>query len=550
MAIKKQVMSKEKQERLLEVSKETLSLVRKKLSMSFNRVLVVRPTGFGKSYMLANLTTTVGEKGDLIYKRCLYIYPTDIIKEDVMRTYASDEKYEADMQKYDLKPRGIKGDNRRGMLNDCTDFLSYSWLTNRANAIKCKEETKRQLTDKLKGYDLIMLDECHRVGADGFQEAFKLFKGCIGSSTHLIGVTATPDRLDEADIVDVFGKKNQIEKYELEDAIKDGLLSKFDYVYAISDVDEYIDSCVETLNKLRIEDGALELTGYEEEEILERVDKCNLENVLKDRLILPIKDGEMEEHVGESNYAKFIVFMNNREEIHNKADEVYQEFKSAYPTMKINAHVVITKVAYDRDYVINEEVIRVSDTNELGDIEETENNIDLIFCVDKLNMGYHVESITGVVLYGDTSSGIKYNQQIGRCFSVKSCNKPIIIHMVHKFEKSPSLRLVNDKFKGVKVDLPSRLSKHCVDMFDYTFDVCNQAKKVLNKEYKHEDKIMFLYTKRGMSAIDICKSAGGIKLDTIVKVLVNNKIKLNDLKEILENKCLLSAELIEVLEVR
>jgi len=547
--IVEQKISTEKEAKLLKISENTLSLVRQKFNSGFNKVLVVRPTGFGKSYMLANLTSTLDDQGQLKYKKCLYIYPTDVIKEDVLRTYASDNKYSKSKKEYNLATReeASEQDTRRGILNDNTDFLSYNWLTNRANDIKNGDMTKKQLRDKIKEYDLIMLDECHRVGAEGFRNAFEIFKSCLESNINLVGVTATPDRLDEENIRDIFGERNQIKRYELKDAIKDGLLQKFDYVYAINNSENYIKSAIKELNKIREHNGDNDITESEIRELREFISSHNnMSSILKKIIKLPLSDDEndSEVHVGYNNYAKFIVFMNNRNHIHNQADNVFKWFKQAYPTMDIRNHVIITKISDDTPYIINNKTVKVKDTNELDSLVPRDNTIDLIFCVDKLTMGYHVESITGVVLMANTESAIKYNQQIGRCFSVRSNNKPVIFHIVDNFLDSPSLVEVDKSFKGKKIDLPMKLDKQCVDLYDFTKEFCKQASKIVNQDYTKIDKIVWLYNVRHMSAVDIAKTSGA-KLDTIVKILLNNRINLVDKNEILKHKNLLSAEVIK-----
>lgn len=547
MAIYKQEISKDKEKRLLEISKETLEMVKGKLSNRRNRVLAVRPTGFGKSYMLAGLTTSKDEDGNLKYKKCLYIYPTDVIKEDVIRTYASDTKFNESAKRYGWTNTARKHDNRIGMLNDNTDFYSYNYLTNRANDVANGDMKKKDMREFIKQYDLIMLDECHRVGAEGFQDAFELFESCIGSDTHLVGVTATPDRYDEENIKKVFGEKNQIESFTLKDAIREGLLEKFDYIYVPSESESYMQSCIDEVSKLREQYGNSKLHYHEIGELKKEAGRNGVVKALKENLKLPIKDGETEEHVGKSNYAKFVVFMNNRQQIHSESEMVVNWFKQAYPTMNIRVNIIITKVKTDTEYKINGEVIEIVDTTELSNLDMEDNTIDIIFCVDKLNMGYHVESITGVILMGNTESAIKYNQQIGRCFSVRSMNKPIIIDVVSEFINNPSIAKVDVSLKGKKVDLPALLDKTCVDMKDYTLSLSEKANKLIKQDYNNVDKVIWLYTYRHMSSIDICKTLN-IKLDTIVKILFNNGVKLVDKKNILEHKDLLSEELIKYIE--
>lgn len=492
--------------------------------------------------MLAGLTTSKDETGKQRYKKCLYIYPTDVIKEDVIRTYASDTKFKECAKQYGWGDTKRKTDERAGMLNDNTDFYSYNYLTNRANDVANGDMKKKDIREFIRQYDLIMLDECHRVGAEGFQDAFELFESCINKDTHLVGVTATPDRYDEENIKNVFGEKNQIDSFTLKDAIHEGLLEKFDYIYVASESEQYMESCIDELNKLRESYGNTQLTYAEIGELKERIKANTVSKALTDNLKLPIQDGEEEPHIGKSNYAKFVIFMNNRQHIHSESEMVVNWFKQAYPTMSIRINIIITKIKGDTKYIINGNEVEIADTTELSNLSMEDNTIDLIFCVDKLNMGYHVESITGVILMGNTESAIKYNQQIGRCFSVRSMNKPIIIDIVSDFTRNPSIVKVDKSLKGKKVDLPARLDKTCVDMKDYTIELSEFANKMINQSYDNKDKVVWLYTHRNMQCTDICKTLG-IKLDTIVKILINAKISLKDTSNILSHSELLSEEL-------
>lgn len=544
-------ISKEKEARLLEISKQTLKEVQDRFFNGYNRVLVVRPTGFGKSYMLAGLTSTLD--GDKIrYKKCLYIYPTEVIRDDVIRTYASDDKFKASCKQYKWKSKGRKIDERTGMLNSNTDFYAYNYLTNRANDIKNGDMTKSQFRDFIRQYDLIMLDECHRVGADGFQDAFEIFKSCISMNTNLVGVTATPYRLDDMAITEVFGQKNQISRYTLSDAIKEGLLSKFDYIYAVSDNNAYLESALQTIGELRGRRGRNKVSINEMEELEECMHMSSVGKVLKNHLKLPIQQGETEEHTGSNNYAKFVVFMNNRMQIHDYANTVSGWFNEAYPTMNIRNHVVISRRVGDTPYIIQEQEVKVENTDELGDIDITNNTIDLIFCVDKLNMGYHVESITGVILIGNTESASKYNQQIGRCFSVRSDNKPIIIDIIHKFEMSPSVQkwaeFKKKEGKGIKLNLPDILNKNCVDTYDYTDKIVELARKIIDNKFDKQESICWMYTNRHMPATVIATSLG-IALDTVLKVLLNNKLEIVDIEEVATHKDSLTDKVIERLGI-
>lgn len=70
-------------------------------------------------------------------------------------------------------------------------------------------------------FRLIVIDECHHATSDSYQRILKHFKAG-GRPVHRVGVTATPDRNDEAKIADVFATK----AYEMDiwEAIKSGFL--------------------------------------------------------------------------------------------------------------------------------------------------------------------------------------------------------------------------------------------------------------------------------------------------------------------------------------
>lgn len=66
-------------------------------------------------------------------------------------------------------------------------------------------------------FDLIVTDECHHSPSDSYRDVYKYFAGV----PHL-GVTATPNRLDEAALGQVFSSVAMT--YEISDAINDGYL--------------------------------------------------------------------------------------------------------------------------------------------------------------------------------------------------------------------------------------------------------------------------------------------------------------------------------------
>ena len=68
----------------------------------------------------------------------------------------------------------------------------------------------------------IIVDEAHHSPAETYRKAIEYFK-----PEFLLGLTATPDRMDDADLSEIFGRT--VYEYDLVEAIWDGWLSEVDY---------------------------------------------------------------------------------------------------------------------------------------------------------------------------------------------------------------------------------------------------------------------------------------------------------------------------------
>lgn len=540
----------EKELRLKEISQSTLDETLEKLNKN-NRVLVVRPTGFGKSFMLAGLTSNRLSNGVLRFKKCLYIYPTKVIKQDVINTYG---------------PCGR--DERAGKLQNTT-FISYSKLTTIINNLEKgktapvnglelfpglidissdgdwrsddSKETYKAKTIKdsitnyqgpgslrqwIKQFDLIMMDECHRAGAVGFLRTWDRIGSIITKSSDsikdgetpvkLVGVTATPDRLDGRDIKEIFGKSNQISKLTLSDCIKEGLLSKFDYVYAIGDRENFFNTVVRTMEDMRVKSKNSPLFEYEKAEIQKELDKLKPMSDI-------IKESVKTENTGGENYMRFVVFFENRKHIQRMKDTVENWFTNAFLNMKIN---VVNIVTNSKDKEITYEISDVDILEEL-DKRKQPNTVDLIFCVDKLNMGYHVESITGIMLLRETNSAVIYNQQIGRCFSVRSNNKPIIFDIVDKTGAGTILAKdskSNEEFSlGEKQELPSIIDKNCVDIHSYGKDFIKFLNSVRKQTYRADEIVISFLSENRHAPADVIAAMLDMNIDDVNKILNKEK---------------------------
>jgi hypothetical protein len=78
---------------------------------------------------------------------------------------------------------------------------------------------------------------------------------------------------------------------------------------------------------------------------------------------------------------------------------------------------------------------------------DTSKHLKLLFCIDMLNEGVHVEDITGVILFRPTISPIIYKQQIGRALSANKNNQPLIFDIVNNIENLYSIGTITEEME-------------------------------------------------------------------------------------------------------
>lgn len=75
-------------------------------------------------------------------------------------------------------------------------------------------------------------------------------------------------------------------------------------------------------------------------------------------------------------------------------------------------------------------------------------HLKLLFCIDMLNEGVHVEGISGVILFRPTTSPIIYKQQIGRALTAGSAAVPLVLDVVNNVENLFSISAVQSEMEG------------------------------------------------------------------------------------------------------
>ena len=471
----------------------------KDLIDKYGIALITRPTGFGKTYTMMRFCL------EFRYKRILYMYPTNIIPQSIRADYHGTKLIKKKVENVDkyfveftdsqgkihTEPFTSKNDLNWWYtdINDPKlpelkslprmDFISYEKLRRGWEKLESEsEETKQKwMADKLKVYDLIILDEAHRTGASGFlgywPYIYKLSQDkSLKKNIPILGATATPMRTncDISLFEDIFysidenGKKVQtvVDDFDLVDCWNYNILKAPVYTKCMLDKGaerKKLEDLIESQFDYNIKSGnivigsksknygdlivsGVESAGIVSQKIEKIKSKLNsLINELPDasdsvRLAIEKATGRI---TGE--YLRFIVFYKNSDDMGTRHQEITDIFMKAFNVggddseyAKLNNYYIASSQESFKKYglTLNKiEDLAERDNEVTSDSSHCKTEIDLIHNIDMLTLGYHVGKTSGVVVSRDTSSEIIYYQQIGRCMKVNSTTTPVIIDLVN-----------------------------------------------------------------------------------------------------------------------
>jgi len=364
-----------------------------KLAKAPHKCVIIRPTGFGKTGIL----TKIIKSG--VYKHILYLYPTEVIKNTVLDFY--------------------HGRNSTEVTIPGVTFMTYMALTNLSDTT----------LESLKATDLIICDECHRLGATETMRGMKAIQAACPNA-HLVGATATPERMDMIDEIAIFFDDICISKYTLHDAFQDGVLQVPYYTfcaYGQTDVDILAD--LDKDDMLR----TAELDPDEREYAKELIKGRLIEVAELARMDYTIKQVLRETNT-DTTYQKYIVFFGNFARMRESKAAVRSWFESAFPRHTITELIISSE---NSEYENN--------VNKLPTMTYKKNHIDLIYACEMLNMGYHVSDLTGIMMYRTTYSNIIYSQQFGRVLSSGDSLPKLVFDVVDNLHRKSIYTMLGDK---------------------------------------------------------------------------------------------------------
>lgn len=254
-------------------------------------------------------------------------------------------------------------------------------------------------------YDVIALDEYHHDTSKVWGNKVKTLIESHSESI-IFGTSATPVRSDGVNTIDELFEGNCASALPLSESIAKKIVPLPKYVGALYTLDD-------ELEKLRQKVENATNTSEEKQEFYKKIDlmRSQIEKSYGMPIILNkhIKDKE----------GKYLVFCKKKRHLQEIKETVIGWFRTA-GCKNINAYEVYS------DY-------ENKDAEYKAFCEDTSHNLKLLFCVNMLNEGLHLENISGVLLLRPTRSSIVWHQQIGRAIEANNTNTPVIIDAVNNF---------------------------------------------------------------------------------------------------------------------
>ncbi len=350
-----------------------------------NRAAVVIPTGCGKSFIALKLME------DNRDKNILFLAPTIAIKNQMYNYIA---KYIVGEEPTSERPaKKIAKEHFPNL-----EIRLYQTL------LKVSDENMEKYHA-----DIIIMDELHRTGAEKWGEKVNTLLE-KNPNAKILGLTATPERMDEQNVIDKLFEGNISYELTLVEALRRRILKSPKYVkcdYALGEyiegLKEAIDSCSDEKTKSELQKKVEQMRRIVEE--AEGIPELFKNNIQK-------KDG------------KYIIFCKDKEHmelLQSKVSEWFGEIDSEPETYSVYSGKTERK---------NNEDIKNFETSK-------SEHLKLLFCVDMLNEGVHIEGISGVIMARPTDSRIVYLQQLGRALSSDpSGEQTIIFDLVNNYVKN------------------------------------------------------------------------------------------------------------------
>lgn len=372
--------------------------------------------------------------------------------------------------------------------------------------------------------DYIVLDEYHRAGATYWQKGVEQLLFTY-SDIPVLGLSATNIRYldNQRDMALELFDGNIASQMSLGEAIVRGILNPPKYVlsmyYYQNTLEKYERRVKKTKSKVARDNAEKCL-----EELRRTLEKAEgLDVIFKKHMTDP--------------HGKYIVFCSNKEHMD-------QMMKHTEWFSKVDKEPHMYSV-YSSDPGADKVFKDFKGDND-------NNHLRLLYCIDALNEGIHVDDINGVILLRPTVSPIVYKQQIGRALSASKKTNAVIFDIVLNIENIYSIdsikeemqvatsyyrslgeadQIINEKFKVIdEVRNCRELFEKLNDALTATWDMYYASAKQYYKENGNLEVPARYITEEGYALGSWLNNQKAIRKGTIVGKLTEDQIqKLNSI---------------------
>lgn len=346
---------------------------------------LVRPVGFGKTYLLAKIA------GNRKFSEIVYFYPNVTVRMQSIGENCSREIH----------------------------YVTYQMLARQFNTIESGEFVRRILGRDVRRGILFIFDESHFIGGDKTSEAFLRLYNTYREGNYFIGSTATSIRGNKLDVTTEYFRGIQPFYYDTNSGMADDLYNPIKCVYCNFNVSSL---AVNELNKNSEYAKLSESTKSKYQKFIlnktMRVSRINnAYEVYRSSIINTIPKEQR-------GYMRFIVFVASYSIMDFQKNYLYEDFREAFPDKDINIIEVRTS----------------EDLEKLSNLCEEDGRIDLIMSVDLLQHGYHDGKLSGVIMLRSTTSEKVFSQSTLRGLSVINNHSTLVIDMLGSHSKIENLK--------------------------------------------------------------------------------------------------------------
>lgn len=306
-------------------------------------------------------------------------------------------------------------------------FMSYSRLMKNEDCIETLHP------------DYIIVDEFHRCGAREWGKSIKKLLDIYPDARRL-GLSATNIRYldNQRNMAEEIFNGKIASEMTLGEAIVREILPEPKYVIAMYSYRKELDQL-----KKRIQTLSNQGLVAENQKLLEQLRRAleqadGLEQVFQKHM--EKKDG------------KYIVFCSDKEHM----DEMKEQVPVWFGQVDSRPHIY---TAFYNDTATDKEFAAFK--------KDDSGHLKLLFCIDMLNEGVHVDDVDGVILLRPTVSPIIYLQQIGRALSAGSKKTPVIFDLVNNFDSLCCIDCLKNEMEEAFVLFPTTYGEraHFSDRF-------------------------------------------------------------------------------------